>query len=68
MGRYISSFIAVIFGLVTAVLAFIGLAINKGYFTERLEQLPPDPTVYFIALIVLGILMIIISLGKKQGF
>ncbi|MEM1536112.1 MAG: hypothetical protein QXQ82_02940 [Candidatus Pacearchaeota archaeon] len=64
--KVISSFVAGIFGLVVAVVAFIGFALSKGYFLETLEKLPLDPSIYFIFLIVLGIVLMVISFTSKR--
>jgi thiosulfate reductase cytochrome b subunit len=64
--RGISTFIAAIFGLIIAVVAFIGLAISKGYFVDKLQKFPGNPDTYLIVLIVLGILFILFSLSSKN--
>jgi len=64
--RGVSNIISAGFGLIIAIIAFIGLAISKGYFAEKLSSLPVDPTSYFIVLIVLGILFIIFSMSSKK--
>ncbi len=65
---YIKGFIGVVFGIVVAVIAFFGLAMTKGFFADKLNRLPPDPSIYFIALIVLGLLMIFLAAKRNQGF
>lgn len=66
--KVISSWIAGGFGLLTAIIAFIGFALSKGYFTEKFEKLPSDPAIYFVILIILGIILIVISFSSRKYF
>ncbi|MEM4702920.1 MAG: hypothetical protein QXP53_00310 [Candidatus Pacearchaeota archaeon] len=64
--KAVSSFIVSLFGIIVIIVSLLGLAMTKGLFTERLKQFPGDPTVYFIILIVIGVLAIIISSSSKK--
>ncbi|MCS7134385.1 MAG: hypothetical protein NZ889_00800 [Candidatus Pacearchaeota archaeon] len=63
--RYISSFVACLVGFFVAGVATLGLIISKGFLREQFARLPSEPSVYFIALIVLGVILIIISLKSR---
>lgn len=64
--KVISSFVAAAFGLLIAIIAFVGFALSKGYFLETLEKLPSDSSIYFIFLIALGIVLMVISFTSKR--
>jgi len=64
--QQISSFLATLFGIAVILVSLVGLAITQGWFTERLEQFPPNPMVYFIISIVIGLILIFVALKAKK--